>query len=177
MVLSEAEVRARLEALRQQRAALDRAIAEHELYLELGRRLAAAEPAPAQAPPAPAPTAQARAQASVQASAQATLHPATPHPAAPASPRSAGPPAAGGRAEGRRVIEAAFAVLAAAGRPMHAAEIWEAIAARGHTLPGHDPVAALNTRLWKRAQGGTALRRLGDGVYALDAPVKVSAAP
>lgn len=138
MFLSEAEAEARLEELRRQRAALDRAIAEHELYLDLGRRLRPAAPA------------------------------ASPAPAAVPPAVSASSPEAAGRPDGRRVIETAFEVLAAAGRPMHAAEIWEAMAARGLTLPGHDPVAALNTRLWKRAQGRTALRRLGDGVYALD---------
>ncbi|WP_043752567.1 winged helix-turn-helix domain-containing protein [Methylobacterium nodulans] len=146
MFLSEAEAEARLEELRRQRAALDRAIAEHELYLELGRRLTAAAPAP----PSP-------------------VGPTQPEPRPQAEPPApAGPAPADGRSAGRRVIEAAFEVMAAAGRPMHAAEIWEAVAARGLTLPGHDPVAALNTRLWKRAQGGTALRRLGDAVYALD---------
>lgn len=138
MFLSEAEAEARLEELRRQRAALDRAIAEHELYLDLGRRLRPAAPA------------------------------ASPAPAAVPPAVSVSSPEAAGRPDGRRVIETAFEVLAAAGRPMHAAEIWEAMAARGLTLPGHDPVAALNTRLWKRAQGRTALRRLGDGVYALD---------
>jgi hypothetical protein len=146
MFLTEAEAEARLDELRRQRAALDRAIAEHELYLDLGRRLRpalpAASPAPAAAPPA------------------------APVPEAADRPE--------GRPEGRRVMEAAFEVLAGAGRPMHAAEIWEALAARGLTLPGHDPVAALNTRLWKRAQGRTALRRLGDGVYALDGPARTS---
>ena len=62
----------------------------------------------------------------------------------------------------RRLIEAAEEILAEAGRPMHAAEIWERLAARGLTLPGHDPVAALNTRLWKRAPGGGTFRRLRD---------------
>jgi hypothetical protein len=146
MLLSESEAETRLEELRRQRAALDRAITEHELYLELGRRLRAAVPAPAPAPTPPAP--------------------------APEQPAASPPPAPAARPEGRpesrRVIEAAFEVLSRAGRPMHAAEIWEQVAARGLTLPGHDPVAALNTRLWKRAQGNTALRRLGDAVYALD---------
>lgn len=148
MFLSEAEAEARLEELRRQRAALDRAIAEHELYLDLGRRLRPAAPA---VPPAPAAA-----------------------PPAASSPVSASLPEAAGRPDGRRVIETAFEVLAAAGRPMHAAEIWEALAARGLTLPGHDPVAALNTRLWKRAQGRTALRRLGDGVYALDGTARTA---
>ncbi|GJD48410.1 hypothetical protein OPKNFCMD_1128 [Methylobacterium crusticola] len=138
--LTEAEAEARLDELRRQRAALDRAIAEHEAYLDLGRRLA--RPAPA-APPGPAPRAE----------------------PAPLPPD----PEAGGtaRQEGRRLMEAAVEILSAAGRPMHAAEIWERLAARGLTLPGHDPVAALNTRLWKRAQAGTVVRRLGDAVYGL----------
>ena len=59
MFLSEAETEARLDDLRRQRAALDRAIAEHELYLDLGRRLArsggAAEPARAAPAPVPSP--------------------------------------------------------------------------------------------------------------------------
>ncbi len=33
-------------------------------------------------------------------------------------------------------------------------------------LPGHDPVAALNTRLWKRSGPGGPLKRLGEAVYA-----------
>ncbi|MEH3144098.1 MAG: winged helix-turn-helix domain-containing protein [Methylobacterium frigidaeris] len=140
---SEAEAEARLEELRRQRAALDRLIGEHELYLELGRRLGrAAEPA------APA------------------SEPARPVPAAPPAPVA---PAGGSRQEGRRLIEAALDILSGAGRPMHAAEIWEELAARGLTLPGHDPVAALNTRLWKRAQGDGPVRRLGDAVYAAEA--------
>ena len=39
MFLSEAEAEAALRDLRHRRDALDRAIAEHQLYLELGRRL------------------------------------------------------------------------------------------------------------------------------------------
>ncbi|SEO33227.1 HB1, ASXL, restriction endonuclease HTH domain [Methylobacterium sp. ap11] len=160
MFLSEAETEARLDDLRRQRAALDRAIAEHELYLDLGRRLA--RPGIADPVPAPVPVAQPRPGPAPAASA----------PVAPMNP-TAQPtvesPAAGSaaRREGRRLIEAAEEILSAAGRPMHAAEIWERLAARGLTLPGHDPVAALNTRLWKRAQGGAVFRRLGDGVYGL----------
>ncbi|WP_298966394.1 HTH domain-containing protein [uncultured Methylobacterium sp.] len=137
MFLSETQAEARLEELRRQRAALDRLIGEHELYLELGRRLAGVAAPPAAPEPAPA------------------------APAVAGSPRQDGP-----RQEGRRLIEAALAVLSGAGRPMHAAEIWEQLAASGLTLPGHDPVAALNTRLWKRAQGNGPVRRLGDAVYA-----------
>lgn len=160
MFLSEAETEARLDDLRRQRAALDRAIAEHELYLDLGRRLA--RPGIADPDPAPVPVAQPRPGPAPAASA----------PVAPMNPTAqptAESPAAGSaaRREGRRLIEAAEEILSAAGRPMHAAEIWERLAARGLTLPGHDPVAALNTRLWKRAQGGAVFRRLGDGVYGL----------
>jgi len=93
--------------------------------------------------------------------------PVRPDPAGPGPTPEAGLPGAAARREGRRLIEAAEAILAEAGRPMHAAEIWERLAARGLTLPGHDPVAALNTRLWKRAQGGGVFRRLGDAVYGL----------
>ncbi len=171
MFLSEAETEARLDDLRRQRAALDRAIAEHELYLDLGRRLArpgVADPVPAPvaepdraAPPHPDPVPPAS-----RPVAAAPVPPAAPPRAEPAAePRPAGGGAA--RREGRRLIEAAEEILAAAGRPMHAAEIWERLAARGLTLPGHDPVAALNTRLWKRAQGGSVFHRLGDGVYGL----------
>lgn len=168
MFLSEAETEARLDELRRQRAALDRMIAEHELYLDLGRRLAgpvAAEPArPAPAPaepprPDPAPRAEPpRAQPVAES---------VPASARPDAAQEAEPPGAASRREGRRLIEAAEGILAEAGRPMHAAEIWERLAASGLTLPGHDPVAALNTRLWKRAQGGGVFRRLGDAVYGL----------
>ncbi|GJD78157.1 hypothetical protein NBEOAGPD_1371 [Methylobacterium gregans] len=48
---------------------------------------------------------------------------------------------------------------------MHAGEILEHLAARGFGVPGQDPVAALNTRLWKRSGPGGPLRRLGDAVY------------
>lgn len=168
MFLSEAEAEARLDDLRRQRAALDRAIAEHELYLDLGRRLARpgiADPVPAQTQ-GPVPVAQPRPGPAPAASAPVAPMKPTSQPTAQPTAES---PAAGGaaRREGRRLIEAAEEILSAAGRPMHAAEIWERLAARGLTLPGHDPVAALNTRLWKRAQGGAVFRRLGDGVYGL----------
>ncbi|TXM87244.1 hypothetical protein FV223_27850, partial [Methylobacterium sp. WL116] len=44
MGLSEAEIEARLASLRRQRDALEREIADHVLYLELGRRLRGGEP-------------------------------------------------------------------------------------------------------------------------------------
>ncbi|AWB20703.1 hypothetical protein DA075_07025 [Methylobacterium currus] len=169
MFLSEAETEARLDALRRQRAALDRAIAEHELYLDLGRRLArpaAAEPvrtAPVEPPrPDPAP----RVSPETPRAEPAPRPVAEPVPAA-ARPQEEPPAGTTARQEGRRLMEEAEEILAEAGRPMHAAEIWERLAARGLTLPGHDPVAALNTRLWKRAKGGTVFRRLGDAVYGL----------
>ncbi|MET7244618.1 HTH domain-containing protein [Methylobacterium sp. EM32] len=151
MFLSEAETEARLDDLRRQRAALDRAIAEHELYLDLGRRLARPAAEPARAQPVSPPVAE-----PVPASTQ----PQTESPTGATARQES-------RKEGRRLMEAAEEILAEAGRPMHAAEIWERLAARGLTLPGHDPVAALNTRLWKRAQAGTVFRRLGDAVYGL----------
>ncbi len=57
--------------------------------------------------------------------------------------------------------------LEEAKRPLHAREIAEILTARGIPIPGRDPVAALNTRLWKRAMRDGALRRLGDAVYAI----------
>ena len=67
----------------------------------------------------------------------------------------------------REVRQAVLDSLRRAGRPMHAGEILEHVVARGFTVPGRDPVAALNTRLWKRSGAGGPLRRLGDAVYAL----------
>jgi len=77
--------------------------------------------------------------------------------------------AAGARRYGRAVVEAACTILARAGRPLHAAEILDVLTAQGFTLPGRDPVAALNTRLWKRAGPGGPLRRVGEATYALAA--------
>lgn len=70
------------------------------------------------------------------------------------------------RRYGRALIEAALAILEEAGRPLHASEIWARLAERDFALPGADPVAALNTRLWKRSGPGGPLRRLGEAVYA-----------
>jgi hypothetical protein len=167
MFLSEAETEARLDDLRRQRAALDRAIAEHELYLDLGRRLAGAA-APARTAPAepPRPDPAPRVSPEIPRAEPAPRPAAEPVPA-PARPQTEPPTGTAARQEGRRLMQAAEEILAEAGRPMHAAEIWERLAARGLTLPGHDPVAALNTRLWKRAQAGTVFRRLGDAVYGL----------
>lgn len=212
MVLSEAEAENRLAALRREREALDRAITDLTLYLELGRRLTNGAPAPDPAglgarpsdpspfpavqpfgrvaTPAPPPEAT---QEGFRASA-AQAAGAVPPPGDRAG--TAGPVAAAGagsgmaecpdgaqetksdpqhnisegalaRRYGRALIREAVAVLAEAGRPLHASEIFSALTARGFTVPGQqDPVAALNTRLWKRAGPGGPLRRLGDAIYA-----------
>ena len=135
MFPNEAEVEAALAALRRQRDALDRQIADHALYLELGRRLGAGS----LPPPAPLPAAEPEA-----------------HP---------GGDIAAARRQGRALVAAALEILHEAGRPLHASEILPGLTARGFDLPGHDPVAALNTRLWKRSGPGGPLRRLGDAVY------------
>lgn len=192
MVLSESEAEARLAALHRERAALDRAIADLTLYLELGRRLTAVR-APGDAgpgvPPGPGTSPQPGGATLANAAAPAppVVPPASPSPLFPSSaapgPTPVGVPAAVpsapdptarrgdmtegalARRHGRALIDAALAVLDEAGRPLHAGEIQAALAARGFAVPGHDPVAALNTRLWKRSGPGGPLRRLGDAVY------------
>lgn len=172
MGLSEAQAEARLAELRRRRDAIEREIADLVLYLELGRRLAG--------PPG---------QGGAEASGEREGDPALPRPApplpaaepvraAPPSPPPADPPAARpeagprlsetvqARRYGRALIEAALATLEEAGRPLHASEIWARLSDQGFALPGADPVAALNTRLWKRSGPGGPLRRLGDAVYA-----------
>ncbi|WP_375464168.1 winged helix-turn-helix domain-containing protein [uncultured Methylobacterium sp.] len=163
MGLSEAEIEARLASLRRQRDALDREIADHVLYLELGRRLRGSNEAETDdRVPGAAPTSE---RASL-AHSEATAVPAAGTP----TPVAFGIDPAGSRRYGRALVEAARAVLARAGRPMHAGEILEALVADGFTVPGQDPVAALNTRLWKRSGVDGPLRRLGDAVYALAVP-------
>jgi HB1, ASXL, restriction endonuclease HTH domain len=203
MGLSDAEIEMRLAALRRQREALDREIADLVLYQELGRRLGAVRagadthgpdaepgsapisdqtrardtrpaphPAPARAVPAdPAPVAT---RTSGQGIAP-TGWPASGLSEARATPEAI-PPAiaftedvAGARRYGRALVEAACTALARAGRPLHAAEILDILSAQGFTLPGRDPVAALNTRLWKRSGPGGPLRRVGEATYALAA--------
>ncbi|ARO52939.1 protein of unknown function [Methylorubrum extorquens] len=170
MVLSEAEALARLEALRRQRDAIERQIADLLLYLDLGRRLggpaAPAQPSPdarADAPiPVPEPTPQpARAPAAV-----APQRPPVPAFAVPAEGEVSLSETVLARRYGRALIEAVLAVLEEAGRPMHASEILARISEQGFSLPGQDPVAALNTRLWKRSGPGGPLKRLGEAVYA-----------
>lgn len=152
MGLSEAEIEARLASLRRQRDALDREIADHVLYLELGRRLRGAE--------APAEIARPEDLASRPEPVASRLPPAE------RVPVSFEVDPVGARRYGRALVEAACGILVRAGRPMHAGEILEALVAEGFTVPGQDPVAALNTRLWKRAGPHGPLRRLGDAVYA-----------
>jgi HB1, ASXL, restriction endonuclease HTH domain len=218
MFPSEAEIEARLAALRRRREALDREMADLTLYRELGRRLGESglgaetetgpetgswagswagsragsragpepRPDPPDDPPARPPLSGAGPRPH-PAPGEAALPPqpwAAPAPLRP-SPGAAGPapqlqvsqlpvpPVAfeddpvAARRYGRAVIEAAIGVLEAAGRPLHAGEILERLAAQGFTLPGQDPVAALNTRLWKRSGPGGPVRRMGDAVYAL----------
>ena len=143
MFLNEAEAEAALAALRRQRDALDLQIADHALYLELGRRLGTGSPALA-----------------TPATAETVRAPVEPHEARP------GEDIAAARRQGRALVAAALDILHEAGRPLHAGEILPGLTARGFDIPGHDPVAALNTRLWKRSSPGGPLRRLGDAVYA-----------
>ena len=204
MGLSDAEIAMRLAALRRQREALDREIADLVLYQELGRRLAAAgaavgAAARGQEAGSDADSIRAASPDLIRAG-DATLPPAPPRPvrgpdvvrtsdggAAGAGSATAGrsgmgegppsiPPAiaftedaAGARRYGRALVGAACAALAQAGRPLHAAEILEVLAGQGFTLPGRDPVAALNTRLWKRSGPDGPLRRVGEATYALAA--------
>lgn len=147
--LTQAEAEARLEDLREQRDVLDRAIADCLAFLELGRRLQPLQPEPAAADRS-SPT-----------------------------PDDRDEVASAARQRGRAVIAACVAILRAAGRPMHVGELLVQLLADGFALPGADPVASLNTRLWKRSGAGGPLRRLGDAIYDLaregDAPSREEA--
>ncbi|MEA1834680.1 winged helix-turn-helix domain-containing protein [Methylobacterium durans] len=187
MFPSEAEIEDRLAALRRRREALDRLIADHALYLELGRRLRGSDPGDGgglaePACPADAPSRDRDDAGEPEADLREPAGPAAePGPASRTgpspAPAPAGPPAplpiafeedpVAARRYGRALIAASLAVLEEAGRPLHASEILEGIARRGFILPGQDPVAALNTRLWKRSGTGGPVRRLGEAVYAL----------
>lgn len=160
MFLSEAEAEAALRDLRRRRDELDRAIAEHQLYLELGRRLGGSA-----LPPAAEPSREAWTPVPPKG------NPAAPVQAASDSTRAgeglrAGEDLVAARRHGRALIAAAVNLLHEAGRPLHAGEILQGLTALGFELPGHDPVAALNTRLWKRSGPGGPLKRLGEAVYA-----------
>lgn len=184
MGLSEAQAEARLAELRRRRDAIEREIADLVLYLDLGRRLtgqgsaaafgeAADAPAPLHPAPPPPPAAEPARAPSPAASPAASPAPWAPAPPSPAASAARMEPEPGGLSEtvqarryGRALIEAALATLEEAGRPLHASEIWARLSDQGFALPGADPVAALNTRLWKRSGPGGPLRRLGDAVYA-----------
>lgn len=174
MVLSEAEALARLEELRRQRDALERQIADLLLYLDLGRRLGGPSvPAPAAADAATQMDAPAPPPAPVAATVAALSAQPPARPERPPVPAFPDPAEEAGLSEtvlarryGRAVIEAALAALEGAGRPLHASEILARITEQGFSLPGQDPVAALNTRLWKRSGPGGPLKRLGEAVYA-----------
>ena len=200
MGLSEHEIEARLAALRRQREALDREIADLVLYLELGRRLSGTpgglagsdrggsafpdrmgRPTPGlkdvAAPDRAVGTAVASRPDPVRLASTEDVAPREARPLPSRMEASGIPPAiaftedaAGARRYGRALVEAACAAIAAAGRPLHAGEILEILLARGFTLPGRDPVAALNTRLWKRAGPGGPLRRVAEATYALAHP-------
>lgn len=158
MGLSEHEAEERLAQLRRQREALDREIADLVLYLELGRRLNAGIPRPA---PAPVPSFVEEPEPPALTPSPRSRRPAAPEPVAFAEDPT------GARRYGRALVEAACAVIDEAGRPLHAREIHDALIARGFAIPGRDPVASLNTRLWKRSGEGGPLRRHGDAVYGL----------
>jgi hypothetical protein len=156
MFLSEAEAETALRDLRRRRDELDRAIADHQLYLELGRRLRAGDPPRASEP-----------QAAWASEDRVIPQPDAdgPMPSAAESSR-AGEDLVAARRHGRALVAAAVNLLHEAGRPLHAGEILQGLTALGFDLPGHDPVAALNTRLWKRSGPGGPLKRLGEAVYA-----------
>lgn len=147
--LTQAEAEARLANLREQRDVLDRAIADCLAFLELGRRLQSHQPEPDPVPGA-------RDESFTGLDDQDRL-------------------ASAARQRGRVVIAACVAILRMADRPMHAGEILAQLRADGFALPGADPVASLNTRLWKRSGAGGPFRRLGDAIYDLaredDAPL------
>lgn len=132
----------------------------------------AAEPGPGTEPVWPAVTmaeATRNLRAALEAQAAETA-PASPRTDASPAPRGIQPVLSEGaqaRLYGRALIAQTLAILEQARRPLHAGEILAALEARGFSVPGHDPVAALNTRLWKRAGPDGVLRRLGDAVYAL----------
>lgn len=169
MSLSEAEAEARLAALRRQREAIDRAIADLVLYLELGRRLNAGGAVPAgEVAPAPEPVPTLDAPPADWPPAAPVVRDA-PRPRRPQAPRPVtfAEDPAGARQYGRALIEAACEAIGEAGRPLHAREIHDHLIARGFVIPGRDPVASLNTRLWKRAGEGGPLRRRGEALYGL----------
>ncbi|MBX9934893.1 MAG: winged helix-turn-helix domain-containing protein [Methylobacterium sp.] len=149
--LTQSQAEARLEILRRQREVIEREIADCLAFLELGRRLQTSQAVPS--PEAPV-------RLFPETSGEADIPPAISDP--------------GTRGRGRAIIAACLATLRDTGRPMHASELLDRLRAAGFDVAGLDPVAALNTRLWKRSGAGGPFRRLGDAVYDLapegDAP-------
>lgn len=72
------------------------------------------------------------------------------------------------RKYGRALVDAAVSCINQAGHPLHAREILERVQQQGFSVPGQDPVASPNTRLWKRSGPGRLLQRLGNAVYTLN---------
>lgn len=180
MFLTEAEAERRLLDLHRDKARIERAIADLVLFLETGRR--ALPDRAAHDPIFHDPTfrepisreSTSREPAARDGARQGMAPAADPGPPPrPAAPEPA-PPAVDERSharrEGRLLMEAAAEILEEAGRPLHAAEILDGLTRRGLSVPGLDPVAALNTRLWKRSGAGGAFQRLGDAVYAPAGP-------
>lgn len=179
------EIESELGRMRAEREALDAAIAERQLFVELGRRLAGQRrgqgaslvPPPAadglRAAPAGAPSDDGMirpvpgdAGPPPGAIRSSEADPALGAPVLPDADAAILTPRTVARARGRELVTEAVAILQEQGRPMHAAELVPLLAERGHALPGRDPVAALNTRLWKRARTGRHVVRHGDAVYA-----------
>ena len=149
MFLTEAEAEARLSDLYRERSRIERAIADLTLFLDIGRRISVPARGAVDGWRDPAPVAP------------------SPDTASEEPAGESGGDRSQARREGRLLMEAASEILEEAGRPLHAAEILEGLTLRGLSVPGIDPVAALNTRLWKRSGPDGPFQRLGDAVYAL----------
>ncbi|MCJ2131070.1 winged helix-turn-helix domain-containing protein [Methylobacterium sp. E-045] len=150
MFLTEAEAEARLSDLHRERARIERTIADLTLFLAIGRQMSGPGGGTGDGRREPAPSAS-------RPDVSGHGEPAT----------ESGGDRSQARREGRLLMEAASEILDEAGRPLHAAEILEGLTLRGLSVPGIDPVAALNTRLWKRSGPDGPFQRLGDAVYAL----------
>ena len=142
MFPSEAQAERRLLELRAERDLIDAEIAEVESFLDLGRRLA-------------------------QRRLRTTVTPLAVIAPGPVDPEHDEEDRTAARQNGHRLVEAAVEIIRRAGHPLHARDLHRELAAAGFILPGKDPVAALNTRLWKRAQIGKQLRRVAEATYAL----------
>ncbi len=143
MGLSEHDAEERLTQLRRQREALDREIADLVLYLELGRRLKAGAPRPAMPDPRPMadhppsvpepwpePRPEPEAVPTVASPPPRPKRPSAPEPVAFAEDPT------GARRYGRALVEAACAILAAAGQPLHAREIHDGLIAGASPFRG-----------------------------------------